>query len=143
MKYDFTTVMDRRGKDSIAVDGCGLMPGFAPDPPMEGFDFIPMWVADMNFPTCPSIINEIEDRVKHPAFGYFLPSDEYFNKIIHWQEKRNNVFGLAKENIGYENGVLGCVVSALNALTLPEKLCYYIALHMLVSPIALTQWDEK
>lgn len=47
MKYDFTTLPDRHGRDSIAVDGLGK--GFAPDAPQPGFDAIPMWVADMNF----------------------------------------------------------------------------------------------
>ena len=42
MKYDFTSIMERHGKDAIAVDGLGTMPGFAPDPPKEGFDIIPM-----------------------------------------------------------------------------------------------------
>ena len=42
MRYDFTTVMDRRGKDAMAIDGLGAMPGFAPDPPKDGFDAIPM-----------------------------------------------------------------------------------------------------
>ena len=46
MKYDFTSIMDRHGKDAIAVDGLGT--GFAPAAPKEGFDAIPMWVADMN-----------------------------------------------------------------------------------------------
>lgn len=32
MKYDFTSIIDRRG-----------------------FDAIPMWVADMNFATCPAV----------------------------------------------------------------------------------------
>ena len=53
MKYDFTSIMDRHGKDAIAVDGLGT--GFAPAAPKEGFDAIPMWVADMNFPTVPTI----------------------------------------------------------------------------------------
>ena len=52
MKYDFTSIMDRHGKDAIAVDGLGT--GFAPSAPKEGFDAIPMWVADMNFPTVPT-----------------------------------------------------------------------------------------
>ena len=30
MKYDFTSIMDRHGKDAIAVDGLGTMPGFSP-----------------------------------------------------------------------------------------------------------------
>lgn len=114
MKYDFTSIMDRHGKDSTAVDGLGGMPGFAPDPPKEGFDVIPMWVADMNFPTVPTIPEAIIERAKHPAYGYFPATDEYFNSIIQWQENRNGVTGLTRECIGYENGVLGGVVSALN-----------------------------
>ncbi len=35
---------------------------------------------------------------------------------IKWQETRNGVTGLTKACIGYENGVLGGVVSALNVL---------------------------
>ena len=114
MKYDFTSIMDRRGKDAIAVDGLGKNPGFAPEPPKEGYDIIPMWVADMNFPTVPTIPEAIIERAKHPAYGYFSATDEYYNSIIKWHETRNGVTGLTKECIGYENGVLGGVISALN-----------------------------
>ncbi len=114
MKYDFTSIIDRHGKDAIAIDGLGAMPGFTPDAPQEGFDAIPMWVADMNFPTVPTIQDAIIERAKHPCFGYFQPTDEYFNSIIKWHETRNGVKGLTKECIGYENGVLGGVISALN-----------------------------
>ena len=116
MKYDFTSIMDRHGKDAIAIDGLGTAPGFTPDAPKEGFDAIPMWVADMNFPTVPTIPEAIIERAKHPAFGYFSPTDAYFDSIIRWQERRNGVTGLTKECIGYENGVLGGVVSALNVI---------------------------
>ena len=116
MKYDFTSIIDRRGRDAIAIDNIGLPGGFAPGAPREGFDAIPMWVADMNFPTAPAIPAAIIERAKHPAYGYFSPSDDYFNAIIRWHEKRNGVTGLGKEHIGYENGVLGGVVSALNVL---------------------------
>jgi cystathionine beta-lyase len=119
MKYDFTSIMDRRGKDAIAVDGLGTLPGFAPDLPKDGYDTIPMWVADMNFPTVPSICAAIVERVQHPAFGYFSPSEEYYDVIIKWQEERNGVTGLTKECIGYENGVLGGVISVLNAFSAP------------------------
>ena len=116
MKYDFTSIMDRRGKDAIAIDNVGKMPGFAPDGPKEGFDIIPMWVADMNFPTVPTVPEAIIARARHTAYGYFSPTEEYFDSIIRWQETRNGVTGLNKEHIGYENGVLGGVVSALNAI---------------------------
>ena len=107
-KYDFTSIMDRHGKDSIAVDNA---PG---GETKEGFDRIPMWVADMNFPTCPTITEAIAKRIQHSAYGYFLPTEEYHNSIIQWQSRRNGVTGLQQKHIGYENGVLGGVVSAIN-----------------------------
>ena len=114
MKYDFTSVMDRHGRDAIAVDGLGT--GFAPSAPQAGFDVIPMWVADMNFPTVPTIQKAIIERAGHPAFGYFEATDEYYDAIIRWHRTRNGVTGLTREAIGYENGVLGGVISALNCV---------------------------
>lgn len=111
MKYDFTTIMDRKGKDALALDALGT--GWAPAAPKEGFDPIPMWVADMNFPTVPTICEAITERVKHPAFGYFDPRQEYYDSIIKWQKIRNGVEGLCPEHIGYENGVIGGILSAL------------------------------
>ena len=116
MKYDFESIIDRQGRDAIAIDGLGTAPGFSPELPKEGFDVIPMWVADMNFQTVPTIPEAIIERAKHPLYGYFDPAEEYYDAIIRWQEKRNDVTGLTKECIGYENGVLGGVVSALNVL---------------------------
>lgn len=133
MKYDFTTIMDRAGKDAIAVDVVPI-PGAEVK---EGFSKIPMWVADMNFATAPTIQEAVIERTKHPAFGYFLPSDAYFDSIINWHKVRNGVEGIEKEFIGYENGVLGCVASALNAFTsqgepiLVHGPCYIGFLHVL------------
>lgn len=118
MKYDFTTIIDRHGKDAIAIDGLGRKPG-RPTLPDEGFDVIPMWVADMNFPTVPTIQEAIIKRATHPAFGYFAPTEEYYQCIIHWQKSRNGVMDLSEEHISYENGVLGGVVSALTAYAAP------------------------
>lgn len=120
-KYDFTSIMDRHGKDAIAVDAIGAAVPWAkvPGKPKDGFDAIPMWVADMNFPTVPTIQEAIIERAQHPAFGYFSPTDEYYNSIIRWHETRNGVTGLTAEHIGYENGVLGGVVSTLTAFAAP------------------------
>ena len=121
MKYDFTSIMDRRGQDAIALDSLGKPGGFAPGAPKEGFDPIPMWVADMNFPTVPSIPAAIAARARHPAYGYFEPSDAYYQAIIGWQVRCNGASPalLTPECIGYENGVLGGLVSALAAVAAP------------------------
>jgi len=115
MKYDFTSILDRRGKDAIAVDAVGA-PGSSFPAPREGFDVIPMWVADMNFPALHTIQEAMIERAKLPTFGYFSPRTEYYDSIIRWHETRNGVTGLTAANIGYENGVLGGVATAMRVL---------------------------
>lgn len=122
MKYDFTTILDRRGHDALAVDAPYLYQNdFEKVKREDGFDVIPMWVADMNFPVAPCIINSIKARLEYPTFGYYMPSEDYYNSIINWHKNRNNVPSLQKNNIGYENGVLGGLVSALNTLLKPNE----------------------
>lgn len=114
MKYDFTSVLDRKGMDAIAIDLPYDVEGFDFARVKDGFDIIPMWVADMNFPTLHTVTDSIIKRAGHPAFGYFMPRDEYYDEIIRWHETRKDVHGLKREHIGYENGVLGGLISALN-----------------------------
>lgn len=119
MRYDFDSMLDRTGTHALAIDGVGAAPGFAPSAPKPGFDLIPMWVADMNFAVPSSITDAIIRRASHPAFGYFLTPDEYYGAIISWHARRKGVADLAREHIGYENGVLGGVASALAAFSAP------------------------
>lgn len=116
MRFDFTTIPDRKGRDAIAADGLGDGTGFSPAAPKEGFDSIPLWVADMSFATAPSITRAIHERVDHPFFGYFETSDAYYRSIIDWHKSRKGVSDLTRDNIWYENGVLGGVMSALGVL---------------------------
>ena len=114
MKYDFTTFVDRAGKDSLAND---VIPfDFQPE---KGVSRIPMWIADMSFPTAPFILQAIRDRLEVPSFGYFKLPKEYFDAIRHWQRVRNGVEDIPDESIGYENGVLGGVSAAVQAFTSP------------------------
>ena len=116
MGFDFTSIIDRHGHDSLAVDGLGDATGFAPAKPQEGFDSLPMWVADMGFATAPSVVRAMRERLDHPVFGYYTPSNRYYEAIIGWHRERKGVTDLLPEHIGYQNGVLGGVVSALNVL---------------------------
>ncbi len=123
MKYDFTTMPDRTGKDALAVDAIGANVSWAvaPTAPKAGFSKLPMWVADMNFMTVPTIPEAITKRAEHPLYGYYIPTDEYYSSIIRWHEQRNGVTGLTRKHIGYENGVLGCVSTVIQAFTAPGE----------------------
>ena len=119
MTFDFDTMLDRVGKNALAVEALGQLDGFAPGAPKAGYDAIPMWVADMSFPTAPAVVRAIIERAEHPAFGYYQPPEEYYDAIISWQRDRHGVRGLTREHIGYQNGVLGGLTSALCAFTEP------------------------
>ena len=115
MVYDFTSIIDRMGKDSIAVEALGKAP-WMPGAPKDGFDAIPMWVADMNFATVPTIPQAMIQRAQHPCYGYFMPRAEYFDAIIRWHAQRKGVTDIQSQHIGYANGVLGGVIAAVNVL---------------------------
>ena len=81
MTYDFETIVERRGKDAVAVEApaAGTSGGFFPETEVkEGFSIIPMWVADMNFQTAPAVAEAIRSRAEHHLYGYFRP---------HWLRK--------------------------------------------------------
>lgn len=118
MNFDFGNGLDRRGTGAEAIEGMGTNPN-APTLPKDGFSAIPMWIADMNFPTAPSVQESIIERTKHPAFGYFRISDEYYRSIIDWHHAHFDIDDLRPEYIGYENSVLGGLVTALCAFTSP------------------------
>lgn len=115
-QFDFTSVLDRTGQFSAAVDAKVLKDRFGIEKAPENFDIIPMWVADMSFAVPACITDAMQKRLTHPLFGYFVDPDAYFEKIIAWQGTQNGVTGLEPKHIGYENSVLGGLVSALNIL---------------------------
>ena len=119
MTYDFTRLLEREGRECLAADRCPI-PGAQLRP---GFTSIPMWVADMSFPVAPEILEALRERLDYPFFGYYAMPDSWYEAILSWQRRRNGSDWLRREYIGYENGVLGGVSSAIQMLSSPgEKL---------------------
>jgi len=116
-KYDFETVIDRTGLDSAKWERIPI-PGAEVK---EGYDKIPMWVADMDFATAPSVIAAIQSRLlASQSFGYYdLAGTGYHEAIKKWQKERNNVDIEKDEYITYENSVLGGVANVINLYTKP------------------------
>ena len=79
MKYDFDTIISRRGTNSYKWDSL----------PADK-DILPLWVADMDFRTPDFIVNAIKKRLEHEIFGYTFDSDSYYNSIIEWVHYKHN-----------------------------------------------------
>lgn len=111
--FDFETFVDRSGKDARAFDELETLLGKDTPKTLSGFSQIPMWIADMNFATCPSIVEAIERRLDHALFGYFTPRPEYFEAISNWQKDSFGISDLTPDKIAPEVNVLGGITSAL------------------------------
>ncbi len=132
MKYDFTTLLNRQGHDALALDVLPIK-DVEVDP---NFSRIPMWVADMNYPVFENIQRHMINRINEPHFGYFEMPEDYYKAIQFWQKETHGI-DVEKEAIGYENGVLGILSSALEAFTssgeaiLVQSPCYIGFIHTL------------
>ena len=119
MKYDLLPLWTAMAGTPWQWTGWGLCRDLRPAGQGMALTLSPCGWRTSNFPTVPTIPEAIIERAKHPAYGYFRPTEEYYDAIISWHEKRNGVTGLTRDCIGYENGVLGGVISALTAFASP------------------------
>ncbi|WP_157736479.1 MalY/PatB family protein [Granulosicoccus antarcticus] len=75
---DFDTVTPRQGTDSLKWDI------------YNGRDVLPFWVADMDFMVAPPIQQALEERIKHPLYGYTLTPKELPDVVIAHLENEYN-----------------------------------------------------
>ena len=76
MKYDFNTVIDRKGSGDLMHEA--LLPRWGRD------DLQPLWVADMDFAVMPDILDALRKRLEHPILGYTVEPTDYRPAIIDW-----------------------------------------------------------
>ena len=104
MKYDFDKITQRRGTNSYKWDST------------DDKEVLPMWVADMDFPTAPCIINALEKRVEHGIFGYTRVPEEYYDAVISWFSRRHH-WKPKREWFIYTSGVVPALSAVIKALT--------------------------
>ena len=110
MKYDFDEVISREGTNCEKLDARERLYGRG--------DVIPVWVADMEFAAPPAVLNAIRKRAEHPILGYSYRSDQYWNSIIGWVERRSG-WKIKGEWLDFTPGVVSGIVFALRAFTSP------------------------
>ncbi len=106
MKYDFDTVINRTGTNSLKWD--------------VKENELPMWVADMDFKTAPEIISAIQNRAEHGIFGYTIIPDEWYNAYIdHWKNRYS--YTMQKNWLMFCTGVIPAISSTVRKLTTPAE----------------------
>lgn len=75
MPYDFDRVIDRRRTESNK---------WHKYPP----DVLPLWVADMDFPSPEPVIRALRERVQHGVFGYGVEQPEFYEVLVDRLQKR-------------------------------------------------------
>ena len=102
MGYDFESIIDRKGTNSLKWDLFD--------------DDVPMWVADMDFKVAPAIEKAIQKRASHPVFGYTIIPDDLYESYIGWWDRRYD-FKMSKNHMLYSTGVMPSISSMIRCLT--------------------------
>jgi cystathionine beta-lyase len=108
--FDFDEVIDRTNTNSIKYE-------FAKERGMpEGL--LPMWVADMDFKTPPTVIDKLIEVSKHGIFGYTEVKEDYFQALSGWFSRRFN-YNVHKSWVRKTPGVVFALAMCIRAYTKP------------------------
>lgn len=113
---------DRRNTNSVKWDTMGGRYGRD--------DLLPLWVADMDYPSPPCIIEALQRAVSLGIFGYYAPPSSYQDAFLAWERKRHQVEA-RREWLRFTPGVVTGLCWSISALTAPGDAvailtpCYY------------------
>ena len=108
MSYNFNTVTDRHGTNCIKTD-LAVVRG-------KPADALSLWVADMDFPTAPAILEALHNRVNHGIFGYSCLDDEFFAALKNWMQTEHD-FSPDRRDLVTTPGVVFGISCAIKACT--------------------------
>ncbi len=104
MQYDFTTLTERRGTNSMKWKG----------PEKE----LPAWVADMDFRTAPAITEAVMEKVGKGIFGYSWIPESLLDTVSAWWSRRYG-WTMKHEWMHFATGVMPAIHSIVKSLTAP------------------------
>ena len=109
MKCNFDQPVNRRGSDCVKWDEYAT-----------GDDYLPLWVADMDFRVAPAIQRAIEQRAAQGVFGYTHVPEAYYEAVINWFRRRHG-WTIERQDMLYTTGVVPAISCVIKALTMPGE----------------------
>ncbi len=110
-KYNFNTIIDRRNTSSLKYD-FSVERGYPAD-------VLPLWIADMDFPTAEPILDALHKAVSHGIFGYSEVKKEYYEAVSGWFQ-RHLGWKPKSEWLVKTPGVVFALALAIRSLTNPS-----------------------
>lgn len=106
MKYDFDSIINRKGTNSIKWDAGDLLKKFGITERFDD-DSISLFVADMDFQCPQPVLDALHKRVDQMIFGYstHITTNEYNEAIQSWFKRRHN-WDISAESIVYCPGTV-------------------------------------
>ncbi|MEG0384187.1 MAG: MalY/PatB family protein [Solibacillus sp.] len=107
----FSEIHERRNSSSIKWDNMSEIYSIS-----DTSSILPMWIADMDFPAPPALADAINERLKHPIFGYTFPNDEVKKAITDWYEVRHQ-WTIDPSTILFQQGVVPAIATIIETFT--------------------------
>lgn len=108
MKHDFTSIPDRSAYGSSKWE-------IAKNASVE---YVPLSVADMEFPTAKPIVRALQKLAEDAILGYTNPTAEYYDAVLSWMKRRHD-FEVEKEWIIQTPGIINALSLLIEASTEP------------------------
>lgn len=112
MIYNFDELIDRRGTGAFKCD--------ALDKRFGRSDLLPLWVADMDFATPSFVVDALNERMKHPIFGYTVVPENYWLVVKQWIANHHG-WQVECEWMTYIPGIVKGIGLAINHFVKPDE----------------------
>ena len=110
MKYNFDRICNRKGTDSLKWDTVRAVFGQE--------DVIPMWIADMDFPSPRPVVEALKRRAEHPCYGYTKAGSGVIESVVERMERKFH-WRIKPEWIVFTPGLIPALHVAVRTLTHP------------------------
>ncbi|MDE7115306.1 MAG: pyridoxal phosphate-dependent aminotransferase [Muribaculaceae bacterium] len=108
MQYNFDELTERRNTGCVKWDSD------------NDTDMLPLWVADMDFQTAPSVKEAVMSRAATGIYGYVRVPDSYYEALTRWFETRHG-WHIDRNMVIYTSGVVPALSAIIKALVRPGE----------------------
>ena len=99
MIFDLDKIVDRCNTHSLKWDLCGE-------------EYLPLWVADLDFEVPPAVTKRLKQRMEHEIYGYYLEGNEIYDVLTNWFFEEHHVQILNKNWIRLVPGIVPALAVA-------------------------------